>query len=79
MDKRGLLSVRPDLTDLAVSPREHRHEVPGQAEGSEALDGKVTVRAASHPAGQGCPERKLSLPQLWRKQHGGRAVSSLSR
>lgn len=54
MDELGLLSVRSDLTDQAVPPRDHNDKVPGQAEGSEALEGKATVRAASHPASQEC-------------------------
>lgn len=79
MDKLELLSVRLDLTDLAVSPGDHSDEVPGQAEGSEALEGKALVRETSHPACQECPDWKLRLPQLWHKQNGDRAVSGLSR
>lgn len=79
MDKLGLLSVRPDLIDLAVSPGDHSDEVPGQAKGSEALEGKAIVREASHSACQECPDWMLRLPQLWHKQNGDRAVSGLSR
>lgn len=79
MDELGLLSVRPDLTDLAVPPRDHSDEVPGQAEGSEALRGKATVREASHPASQECWSGSSVCLNSGINRMGGRAVSGLSR